>query len=60
MPTRTAEATLEGGLTDGRGTVALGSGAYEGPYSFASRHLALLTCHTEHLSTPAITRRHEV
>lgn len=37
MPTRTAEATWEGGLTDGRGTVALGSGAYEGPYSFASR-----------------------
>jgi len=37
MPTSTAEATWEGDLMDGSGTVALGSGAYEGPYSFASR-----------------------
>lgn len=37
MPTRTAEATWEGPLREGDGTVALGSGAYEGPYSFASR-----------------------
>lgn len=37
MPTRTADATWEGALADGSGTVALGSGAYEGPYSFASR-----------------------
>lgn len=37
MPTGTAEATWEGDLQSGGGTVALGSGAYEGPYSFASR-----------------------
>ncbi|MFB6080335.1 MAG: OsmC family protein [Haloferacaceae archaeon] len=37
MPTRTSEATWEGALVDGSGTVALGSGSYEGPYSFASR-----------------------
>jgi len=37
MPTRTAEATWEGDLHDGNGAVALGSGAYEGPYSFGSR-----------------------
>ena len=37
MPTRTAEATWTGALTDGDGTVELGSGAYEGAYSFASR-----------------------
>lgn len=37
MPTRTAEATWEGDLHDGNGTVALGSGAYEGAYSFGSR-----------------------
>lgn len=37
MPVRTAEATWEGGLQDGDGSVELGSGAYEGPYSFQSR-----------------------
>jgi osmotically inducible protein OsmC len=37
MPTSTAEATWDGALIDGEGTVALGSDAYEGPYSFASR-----------------------
>lgn len=37
MPVRTSEATWEGSLHDGDGEVALGSGAYEGPYSFASR-----------------------
>jgi osmotically inducible protein OsmC len=37
MPARTASARWEGGLRDGGGTVRLGSGAYEGPYSFASR-----------------------
>lgn len=37
MPTRTAEATWEGTLREGTGTVALGSGAYEGQYSFGSR-----------------------
>lgn len=37
MPTRTAEATWEGQLREGAGTVAFGSGGYEGTYSFASR-----------------------
>jgi len=37
MPTSSAEATWNGRLKDGEGTVALGSGAYEGAYSFASR-----------------------
>lgn len=37
MPARTADARWEGGLRDGHGTVDLGSGAFEGPYSFSSR-----------------------
>jgi lipoyl-dependent peroxiredoxin len=37
MPARTADARWEGGLRDGHGTVALGSGAFEGQYSFSSR-----------------------
>ncbi len=37
MAIRTARAQWDGGLTDGKGTMALGSGAFEGPYSFASR-----------------------
>lgn len=37
MPTRTASARWDGTLKDGSGTMALGSGAYEGAYSFASR-----------------------
>jgi OsmC subfamily peroxiredoxin/PPOX class probable F420-dependent enzyme len=37
MATRTAEAVWEGNLREGSGTVKLGSGAYEGPYSFRSR-----------------------
>jgi osmotically inducible protein OsmC len=37
MPVRKANAVWEGGLKDGHGTVALGSGAYEGRYSFGSR-----------------------
>ena len=37
MPTRTANARWEGGLQDGRGTMRMASGAYEGPYSFESR-----------------------
>lgn len=37
MATRTAEAVWTAGLKDGKGTVKLGSGAYEGSYSFASR-----------------------
>lgn len=37
MPIRSAEAEWKGNLTDGSGTLKLGSGAFEGPYSFASR-----------------------
>jgi osmotically inducible protein OsmC len=37
MATRSASAVWEGGLKDGRGSVRLGSGAFEGAYSFASR-----------------------
>ncbi len=37
MPTRKAEAQWKGTVTEGSGTVKLGSGAYEGPYSFKSR-----------------------
>lgn len=34
---RTARAAWRGTLKDGDGTMALGSGAFEGPYSFQSR-----------------------
>lgn len=37
MPARKANARWEGGVPDGGGTVKLGSGAFEGPYSFTSR-----------------------
>ena len=37
MPVRKANAVWEGGLKDGSGKVSLGSGAYEGRYSFGSR-----------------------
>jgi len=37
MPVRSADAVWTGTLRDGDGTMRLGGGAYEGPYSFASR-----------------------
>ena len=37
MPARTATAKWEKGLRDGHGTMAFGSGAFEGQYSFESR-----------------------
>jgi osmotically inducible protein OsmC len=37
MPVRTAIAVWEGGLKSGKGKMKLGSGAYEGGYSFGSR-----------------------
>ena len=37
MATRKADAVWEGGLKDGKGKVSLGSGAFEGNYSFKSR-----------------------
>jgi lipoyl-dependent peroxiredoxin len=37
MPARTATARWEGGLRDGKGSMRLGGGAFEGQYSFSSR-----------------------
>jgi osmotically inducible protein OsmC len=37
MPTRNADATWEGNLKEGKGKMRLGSGAYEGAYSFGTR-----------------------
>jgi osmotically inducible protein OsmC len=37
MPVRKADAQWEGTLQEGHGTMRLGSGAWEGPYSFKSR-----------------------
>src|SRR5690242_1116925 len=37
MPTRTSSAEWQGNLKDGSGTMALASGAYEGPFTFMSR-----------------------
>ena len=37
MLTRTANAVWEGNLKDGKGTMNVGSGAFDGPYTFASR-----------------------
>jgi osmotically inducible protein OsmC len=37
MAVRNAEANWQGGLQDGKGTMALGSGAFEGQYSVNSR-----------------------
>jgi len=37
MPVRNAKAVWTGGLKEGNGTMSLGSGAYQGAYSFSSR-----------------------
>ncbi|MEJ2079668.1 MAG: OsmC family protein [Acidobacteriota bacterium] len=37
MPNRRSDAQWEGNLKDGKGTMRLGSGAFEGAFSFASR-----------------------
>jgi osmotically inducible protein OsmC len=37
MPTRSSEATWNGDLPSGHGTMALGSGAFEGSFSFQTR-----------------------
>jgi lipoyl-dependent peroxiredoxin len=37
MPTRRAHAEWNGAIDSGSGTMAFGSGAFEGPYSFQSR-----------------------
>ena len=37
MPARSASAIWQGDLKSGKGTMRLGSGAFEGPYSFKTR-----------------------
>ena len=37
MAIRSAKAEWSGSITEGKGTMALGSGAWQGPYSFQSR-----------------------
>lgn len=37
MPVRKADAQWDGTLQEGKGSMRLGGGAYEGPYSFSSR-----------------------
>ena len=37
MAVRTSEAVWEGDLKSGKGNMKVGQGAYNGPYSFASR-----------------------
>ncbi len=37
MPIRTSEATWEGDLRNGNGTMIIGDGVYEGPFTYASR-----------------------
>jgi osmotically inducible protein OsmC len=37
MAQRTADAVWEGGLKDGKGTMKMGSGAWQGAYSFGTR-----------------------
>ena len=37
MATRTGSAVWEGTLKEGKGNMKLGSGAFEGPFSFSSR-----------------------
>jgi osmotically inducible protein OsmC len=37
MPTRTAAAEWKGNLAEGSGSLKVGSGAFQGPYSFKSR-----------------------
>lgn len=37
MPVRSASAVWKGTLKEGNGTMALSSGSYEGPYTYASR-----------------------
>ena len=37
MPTRNAQATWTGNLKEGNGNIKLGSGAFEGKYSFGTR-----------------------
>jgi len=37
MPARKADAVWTGSLQEGQGTMRLGGGAYDGPYSFKSR-----------------------
>jgi osmotically inducible protein OsmC len=53
MPIRTAEANWQGNLREGKGTMAFGSGAYNGAYSFASRFEAAPGTNPEELIAAA-------
>ena len=46
---RKAEARWEGNLREGRGTIRLGSGAFEGPYSIGTRFEAAAGTNPEEL-----------
>jgi lipoyl-dependent peroxiredoxin len=50
MPTRTSSALWEGNLRDGSGTMKLGSGTFEGSYSFVSRFESGAGCFSMALS----------
>jgi len=60
MPTRSSSAEWSGNLARGNGTMSLGSGAFEGSYSFASRSDSVETTAQVTIAsvdgTPTITR----
>ena len=49
MPERTATAAWEGSVKEGHGTITLGSGLFEAPYSFGSRFEAEVGTNPEEL-----------
>ena len=49
MPTRTAEATWQGTLKEGSGSIKLGSGAFEGPFNYVSRFVTGTATNPEEL-----------
>ncbi len=53
MATRASTAVWEGNLKEGNGTMTVGSGAYKGPYSFASRFESAAGTNPEELITAA-------
>src|SRR2546422_2834062 len=53
MPTSKAMAVWEGKLKDGKGTFKAGSGAFSGPYSFATRFEGKAGTNPQELIAPA-------
>jgi osmotically inducible protein OsmC len=49
MPTRTAEAVWTGNITEGKGELTTGSGAFKGPYDWKSRSAEGATTNPEEL-----------